>query len=390
MKAARGIGAEVAFPTFSASHHRKDGETDFNDLHAAEGFGAVRACVEAAEPAEKRQEREGRAVNDELVEKIEAAILQLAALSETAYEIVKKAKAKALGVGVRFLDGRVKAARKAMAAGPAPDPAEKEKSKPSVISTLEPWPEAVDGGELLRELAAAFKRHVVMTDEEALTAALWCLHSHMIDAAVISPILMFKSAAKRCGKTTALKIVKWLTAESLMASNLTASSVFRVVDQWHPTLIIDEADSFLKNSEELRGVLNSGHDREGAFVIRTVEVSKGYDIRTFSTWSAKAIALIGAAPDTLEDRSIGIKLRRKLKSEKIVRLRGQAQSIKNLGRKAARWGDDNLEALRGHDAHVPFQIVNDRAADNWRTLLSIADYVAPNMGLIRKMMEQKK
>ena len=342
LKAAKAIGAEVAFPIFPPGHDRKDKESDFNDLHAVAGLGAVRVCIEATEPVEKRQEREAWAVNDELVEKIEAAILSLAALSEIAYETVKKDEVKRLGIGVRLLDMMVREARQAAAAAAAQDPAEKAKTKPAVISSLEPWPEAVDAQELIGDMVATFKRHIVMTDEEALTAALWCLHSHTIDAAAISPVLMFKSAAKRCGKTTALKIVKWLTAESLMASNLTAASVFRVIDQWHPTLIIDEADTFLKNSEELRGVLNSGHDREGAFVIRTIETGKSFEVKTFSTWGPKTIAFIGTAPDTLEDRSIAIKLRRKLRSEKITKLRGQSQEIKNIGRKAARWAADNL------------------------------------------------
>ena len=372
LAAAKAIGAEIAFPVFSPGHHRKDNETDFNDLHAAEGLGAVRACIEAAEAVEKREEREARPINADLVEKIEAAILSLAALSEVAYETVRKDEAKALKIDVRFLDKKVKEARKASTPAGA-GPSAEEAEKPAAISTLEPWPEAVDGQELAGELTAAFKRHVIMTDDEALAAALWCLHSHAIDAATISPILMVKSPERRCGKTTAMKILKWLAAESLMASNLTASSVYRVVDQWHPSLIIDEGDSFLKNSDELRNVLNSGHDREGAYVIRTAQTSKGFEVKTFSTWGAKAMALIGTAPDTLEDRSITIKLRRKLRSEKIVTLRGQAQNIKNLGRKAARWVADHLEELRGHDARVPSQITNDRAADNWRTLLSIAD-----------------
>ena len=242
-----------------------------------------------------------------------------------------------------------------------------EGRKPPAISTLEPWPEAVDGGGLLEELTAAFKKHVIMTDEEALAASLWVLHAHTYNAAAISPILMIRSAEKRCGKTTIMKILKWLTPESLMASNLTASSVFRVVDQWHPTLIVDEADTFLKNSEDLRGVLNSGHDREGAYIIRAVG--------TFSTWAPKAIALIGAPPDTLDDRSVTIKLRRKLMSEKVTSLRGRAQEIKNLGRKGARWAADNLKSLCKRDASVPDKITNDRAADNWRPLLTVADQI---------------
>ena len=41
-------------------------------------------------------------------------------------------------------------------------------------------------------------------------------------------------------------------------------------------------------------------------------------------------------------------------------------------RKAARWVKDNLEALRRADPEVP-QELHDRACDNWRPLIAIAD-----------------
>ena len=46
-------------------------------------------------------------------------------------------------------------------------------------------------------------------------------------------------------------------------------AIFRVVELQRPTLLIDEADTFLPENEELRGILNSGH-RQGGSVIRTV------------------------------------------------------------------------------------------------------------------------
>ena len=64
--------------------------------------------------------------------------------------------------------------------------------------------------------------------------------------------------------------------------------------------MIDEADTFLAEAEELRGVLNSGHRRTGE-VIR--DVGDDFEPRRFSTWAPVAIAAIGKIPGTLEDRS---------------------------------------------------------------------------------------
>ena len=82
-----------------------------------------------------------------------------------------------------------------------------------------------------------------------------------------------------------------------------------------PTLLIDEAASFIGNSDELRGVVNSGHTRWSAYVIRTVEVKGEHTPQRFSTWCPKVIALIDKLPDTLQDRSIVLSMKRKAPGE---------------------------------------------------------------------------
>ena len=110
----------------------------------------------------------------------------------------------------------------------------------------------------------------------------------------------------------------------------------------------------------------------GSGHVRTV--GDDYEPRMFSTWGPKAIALIGALPDTLSDRSIILRLRRKKSNETVDRLqRGRVVSeLEPLRRKSARWASDNLEALQSSDPAVPEKL-NDRASDNWRPLLAIAD-----------------
>ena len=85
-----------------------------------------------------------------------------------------------------------------------------------------------------------------MQDGAAEAMALWVLHAHTHDAGIISPLLAFTSPEKRCGKTTALRVLNALVPKSLPAANVTASSLFRAVEKWCPTLLIDEADTFLR------------------------------------------------------------------------------------------------------------------------------------------------
>jgi hypothetical protein len=76
------------------------------------------------------------------------------------------------------------------------------------------------------------------------------------------------SPTKRCGKTSVMIVLQYLTPRSELASNITASALFRYIEEVKPTLLIDEADSFAKDNEELRGILNSGHTKVAAYVIR--------------------------------------------------------------------------------------------------------------------------
>lgn len=240
-----------------------------------------------------------------------------------------------------------------------------------VLSDPEPWPEPVDGAELLGELVRTYARYLAQPDGAATADALWTLHAHAHDVAVVSPLLAFSSAAKRCGKTTALTVLGALVPRPLPASNITAAALFRAVEAYRPTLLVDEADTFLRDREELRGILNSGHTRAGAQVIRTV--GDDHETRTFTTWSPKAIALIGDLPDTLRDRAIEVRLRRRRPDEAVERVRlDRLGELEPLRRRCARWAADNLDALREADPDVPGEL-HDRASDNWRPLLAIAD-----------------
>ena len=65
----------------------------------------------------------------------------------------------------------------------------------------------------------------------------------------IAPILALTSPEKRCGKSTVLALLKSLVLRRLPCSNITSASLFRAVEAWAPTLLIDEADTFLRDNE---------------------------------------------------------------------------------------------------------------------------------------------
>src|SRR5262249_7018374 len=201
----------------------------------------------------------------------------------------------------------------------------------------EPWPSEVDGGELLDEIESLIRRFVILQDDASHAIALWILHAWALRAFDISALLAITSAMKRCGKTTLLELIGMLAPRPLSASNITAAALFRAIEKFKPVLLIDEADTFLAGNDELRGVLNAGHRRSSAFVIRNV--GDNHEPTRFCTWGAKAIALIGKLPGTLEDRSIVIEMRRRAPGERTARFKTRIceELAEPLRRKAYRW-----------------------------------------------------
>jgi putative DNA primase/helicase len=300
---------------------------------------------------------------------VDSEIRRLADLTIFEYERQRKPAAEQLGLRAQVLDRLVAAARE--------DEVDEKQGHSLKLPEPEPWPEPVDGVALLSGLAAAIRRHVVLSNSMADATALWAVHTHLVNCFGISPRLGITSPEKGCGKTTLLDVLWHIVFRPLLAANVTASAVFRVVESQQPTLLIDEADTFLSESEELRGVLNSGH-RRGGSVVRTV--GDDFEPRAFSTYSATAIALIGSLPPTLTDRSIPIELQRRRSDEPVEAFRfGHTRHLEDLGRMVARWALDNSDAVGALDPQMPPGIFN-RVADNWRPLLAIADVVGSDWG----------
>ncbi len=383
---AESYGGTVLIPDFQNLSHESN-PTDFNDLFNLTNADNVRQQLtpktpprEAAPvkgydddinsgryepPQNAKPKGNGEADPPREAEPDEAkdVIDNLSKLPLLQYDRLREEKAKELGIRVSTLDKEVGKARG--------DNDIEERGKSVLFDEPEPWPDAVDGSSLLGELSQTFTKYAVLPEGAADAVALWVMHTYTHSAARVSPILTLTSPDKRCGKTTFLSLIAAASHRALPASNISAAALFRATELWTPTLLIDEADTFLRNSDELRGVINSGHTRDMAFVIRSV--GDDNEPRKFTTWAPKAIALIGKMPPTLTDRSIVIKMRRKTPGEKAERVRlDKMNGFTDIRRKCVRWAKDNVSRLSKADPDTP-ETLHDRAADNWRPLLAIAE-----------------
>lgn len=247
------------------------------------------------------------------------------------------------------------------------------------LDSVEPWDEPVDGEAVLDELAKTVARYVVVADGALEAIVLWIATSHIFDAFEVSPRLAITSPEKRCGKSTCLDVIGAFANRPLQLENISPAALFRTIEVAKPTLLVDEADTFLTaqkrqgsdTNHELRGVLNSGH-RSGGTVVRCV--GEDSEPRQFATFAPVAIAMIGDLPDTLADRSIPIDMRRRKPGETIERMRPSRirHECTQVRRQLARWTNDIRGEAELFDPEVPAELT-DRAADNWRPLLALAD-----------------
>jgi len=242
----------------------------------------------------------------------------------------------------------------------------------------EPWPEEVRLSDVLDEVYAAIRRHVVLTHESADAVTLWTIWTHSLDrsptgpAGDVAPILCVTSPTRRCGKTSLLSVLLHLCPGAVPASNISPATVYRLIEKERPVLVADECDMFAKDNPELVGIINSGHRRELAYVARCV--TDDHIPAKFSTWCPKVLALIGKPSATILDRSIVIRLQRKRPDESTERLNNQAvERLKTIARKLAKAVTDDVRAaMYRSDPALP-AILNDRQADNWRNLFSLSD-----------------
>jgi hypothetical protein len=256
-------------------------------------------------------------------------------------------------------------------------------------------PDLVDLSRLLDEISDAIRLHVVLSAHAAAALALWVVHTYVFDTRDAVAYVSIESPEKRCGKTTLLSVLAGLACRALVASNITVSALFRVIDDAGPTLLIDEADTFLGGNSVMRGILNCGNTWRTAYVLRLsgrkgrgpkpdagqpdqagAENDQSLDssLVRYSCWCPKVIAMIGRVPDTIADRSIVVRLERKLVSEKCAPLTDFKPE--SITAKCVRFADDNSELIaRAALETVPG--LHDRAADTFEPLFVLARMAGP-------------
>jgi hypothetical protein len=204
---------------------------------------------------------------------------------------------------------------------------------------------------------------------------LWIAASHAQPAWEHAPRLAVVSPLKRCGKSRLLDVVAETCHAPLITVNATIAAVVRSIGGDPPTLLVDEADTLwgtrkqADNNEDLRGLLNAGHQRNRP-MLRWDVTSRS--LEQLDTFAMAMLAAIGELPDTIMDRAVVIRMRRRAPGEQVepYRTRRDAPPLNQLRDRLTGWAREHLAELQHAQPAMPLE---DRAADTWEPLVAVAD-----------------
>jgi hypothetical protein len=138
-----------------------------------------------------------------------------------------------------------------------------------------------DASDVLSEVRDAISKFVELPFEQSYIVAAFVIGSWFPDIFEAAPYLWIVGPLDS-GKTKLLKVLSRMCRRGLITGDLRAGSIYKLIDTWHPTLIIDEFEqgSSVASCELLR-MLRSGSGPG----VRTTRNG-----RQFSTYGLKVIA----------------------------------------------------------------------------------------------------
>lgn len=231
------------------------------------------------------------------------------------------------------------------------------------------------GADLLDTLRTAIRKYVILPDDHAYDAVTcYIAATYGVAAWEHATRLMILSPEKRCGKSRLLDIIEATCHNPLITVNISPAALVRSINDDPPTLLLDEADTVFgkkaaDNNEDLRGILNAGHQRSRPYIRWDAATNSPEKCPTFSM---AVLAGIGNMPDTIMDRSVIIRMRRRAPDEQVApyRRRRDEPPLRKLGKQVGWWVRRHLTQLGEAEPDMP---VEDRAADTWEPLVIIGD-----------------
>lgn len=255
--------------------------------------------------------------------------------------------------------------------------AQAEKSTQTQESVKHPWSEGWEPqslSELLEAIADYNRRFVYYEDETKHSIiALWVAHTYVYGRFTHTPRLYINAPEPGCGKSTQAKVLAHMSKDGHLTSGTSAASVFRRMNQDHPTYVLDEVDTIWnakgRDNEDLRQAINAGHEAGGAIdrIVGDEMVPVSFDV-----FGPMALSGINNTklPPTLEDRSIPLRMN-KVNGIRLDRFkRIKEDHFKDM---LHEWMPKFLEDMVVDDDMYAPEHLSNRDWDNWLPLFAIAE-----------------
>ena len=232
----------------------------------------------------------------------------------------------------------------------------------------------------LDEMREFIGQFVDATPTQLDAIALWITHTHVLQAFVATPRLLFTSKDPGCGKSEALRRVRDLSASGWSASRATKYAVTAKLDcppDAKPTIIIDEVSQIFGKSgrngsqHPLAGVLLMGYKEGEREAFASNRTSIDVDI-----FAAAALAGRGnAVPDDVRDRAVTIRLQPgHPEMDYLVREHDPMASLLRVA--VSRHFRRHLHELGGFQARGIHPKLTGRKREIWEPLFAVAKVAA--------------
>jgi hypothetical protein len=195
---------------------------------------------------------------------------------------------------------------------------------------------------LFQELTECLYTHLELPKKEDLTILTsWVMMTWITELYDTMPYLFFYGAFET-GKTRALEMLQHLAFCAWLATNITEANLYRPIESWHPTVLLDETETFISRPEII-GLLNSGYKR-GTIIPKQVQQSDGsFETEWFDVFCPKALAGTRDLPTTTKSRCITFKMTKTIRRIPVVIDKKQCANLRD---KLLKW---RFDVMLGED-----------------------------------------
>ncbi|MDD5416886.1 MAG: hypothetical protein PHU12_02825 [Candidatus Aenigmarchaeota archaeon] len=254
--------------------------------------------------------------------------------------------------------------------------------------------EPVEAKQLFNGIKEQYKTYIdFKEDEEYDLMASWIIGTYFFPLFESYPYVQLYGL-KSSGKTKTAKVTSYLAFNGILTGNMSASSMYRNVQNLRATLILDENEGIRnpERAETICNILNTGYQK-GLYVYRTGTKEEGFEQQRFETYSPKIISNVsGIRLDTLQDRVIQIVMLKTIKKE---------ISEKDARPKDSIWGAirNDLYLLMMENWSDIQKLYNDlenntklinRDWELWKPILAITKFIDQELYIKMKNFAEKK